>query len=259
MASYRQVGERLDAYIRAGNPSTQQIQGLLADLLAADPLLSTMREVASMPSFDALQNLAGSGGGAIQRDALLEELARRYVPEVLADVRELLDGLLDQPLRSASASTYRTDPNYTSGSAACPSPSVHIPDEYRSPAPQSGWDDFDQVQLPGWARRATSSVRQVRQRNDTLSLSTESDSHLGGIYLSDLAKEMKAPVGLLIQWCNRMGFKDGSISESSIISTRMALRIAISYRRSTLGLFAQLVIITMLVGSLAAIISALTR
>lgn len=97
MTSYRQVGERLGAYIRANNPSTQQVQGLLSDLLAGDELLHTMRDVASRPSFLALHPLAGSGSGASHRDALLDELSRRYLPDVIDELSQLLDGLLNVP------------------------------------------------------------------------------------------------------------------------------------------------------------------
>ena len=97
MSKYRQVGGRLAAYIRTNNPSTQQIQGLLADLLAGDELRHTMREVVSRASFHSLQALAGSGGGAVERDALLQELANRYLPSVVDEVGQLINGLLDQP------------------------------------------------------------------------------------------------------------------------------------------------------------------
>ena len=106
MTKYRQVGGRLGAYIRANHPSTQQIQGLLADLLAGDPLLPTMREVVAMPAFAALQGLAGSGGGVVQRDALLQELAKRYLPAVVDEAGQLVNGMLDQP---AGATTYGSD------------------------------------------------------------------------------------------------------------------------------------------------------
>ena len=95
MTKYRQVGGRLGAYIRTGSPSTQQIQGLLADLLVGDELLPTMREVVGCASFQALQGLAGSGGGVVQRDVLLSELSRRYLPVVVEDVNELINGMLD--------------------------------------------------------------------------------------------------------------------------------------------------------------------
>ena len=95
MTSYRQVGERLGAYLRANNPSTQQVQGLLSDLLAGDELLHTMRDVASGPSFLALHALAGSGSGTSQRDAFLDEVSRRYLPVVIGELTDLIDGLLD--------------------------------------------------------------------------------------------------------------------------------------------------------------------
>ena len=122
MAKYRQVGGRLGAYIRANNPSTQQIQGLLADLLAGDELLPTMREVVSRPSFHALQKLVGSGGGAVQRDALLQELGRRYLPSVVEDVAQLLNGALDLPVGSdfhASTSTKLQTTNQERESQHC--------------------------------------------------------------------------------------------------------------------------------------------
>ena len=105
MAKYRQVGGRLGAYIRANNPSKQQIQGLLADLLAEDELLATMREVVIRPSFHTLQGLAGSGGGAVQRDVLLQELGRRYLPSVVEEVAQLINGMLDLPGASEAESS----------------------------------------------------------------------------------------------------------------------------------------------------------
>lgn len=95
MTDYRQVGGRLGAYIRANNPTSQQIKALLGDLLAGDELLVTMRELVSRPSFAAVQFHAGRGGGSIQRDSLLQEIRRSYTPEVLTSVSELLNGLLD--------------------------------------------------------------------------------------------------------------------------------------------------------------------
>ena len=106
MSKYRQVGGRLGAYIRANNPATQQIQALLADLLAEDELLPTMREVVSRDSFQRLQGLAGSGGGTIQRDVLLKELSRRYLPIVIEEVNELLNGMLDL---KQTPSSFRTE------------------------------------------------------------------------------------------------------------------------------------------------------
>ena len=96
MTNYRQVGEEVGAFIGANNPTTQQIQGLLADLLAGDELLQVMREVVSMPAFAALEGLTGSGGESIQRDDLLQDLGARYTPTVVDRVGQLVDGILDQ-------------------------------------------------------------------------------------------------------------------------------------------------------------------
>ena len=117
LTNYRHVGGRLGAYIRANNPSTQQIQGLLADLLAGDKLLPTMREVVTMPAFAALQSQAGSGGGAIHRDALHQELAARYLPVVVDEVGQLVNGMLDLPVgQTASIAALSTDTNATQSS-----------------------------------------------------------------------------------------------------------------------------------------------
>ena len=95
MTDYRQVGGQMGAYIRANNPSTHQIQALVADLLAGDELFITMREVVGCSSFSPLKPLAGTGTGAVQRDALLQELSQRYLPQVVEEVGRLLDGMLD--------------------------------------------------------------------------------------------------------------------------------------------------------------------
>ena len=106
LTNYRQVGGKLGAYIRANKATTQQIQGVIADFLAGDRLLPTMREVATMPAFAELQRLAGSGAGSVQRDSLLQELAVRYLPVVLEDVCQLVNGMLDLPVgHSVSSST----------------------------------------------------------------------------------------------------------------------------------------------------------
>ena len=97
MISYRQVGGRLGAFVRTNEPSIQQIHGLLADLLAGDKLLQTMREVTTRPKFIVLLELAGSGRGVVERDALLQELSDTYLPAIVDEVGQLLNGLLDQP------------------------------------------------------------------------------------------------------------------------------------------------------------------
>lgn len=88
---------RLSEYIRNEHPTTQKIQGFLSDLLADDELLEVMQNVVGRPSFQALEMLASSGEGSAQRDALIHELTRRYLPVIVDDIGELLNGLLDLP------------------------------------------------------------------------------------------------------------------------------------------------------------------
>lgn len=102
LANYKQVGAKLGLYIRDGNPTTEQLIALLTDLLAEDKLLPTIREVVAMPEFSPVRELVGSGTGASQRDALLQALGERYLPRVVDAVGELIDGMLDQPLRPSS-------------------------------------------------------------------------------------------------------------------------------------------------------------
>jgi len=136
LTNYRQVGGKLGAYIRANKPTTQQIQGVLADLLAGDRLLPTMREVATMPAFAELQRLAGNGAGSVQRDSLLQDLAVRYLPVVLDDVCQLVNGMLDLPVgqsvsSSTTALTSEPRPRYRQNSLpigpAAPAPTLYGP------------------------------------------------------------------------------------------------------------------------------------
>jgi len=105
MDKYRQVGARLGAYIRATTPNTQQIQALLGDLLADDELLYPMRDAVARPGFAALKPLAGTGGGTLQRDAFLQELARSYLPVVGENIGKVISGMLDFVVEQVSSET----------------------------------------------------------------------------------------------------------------------------------------------------------
>jgi tetratricopeptide (TPR) repeat protein len=93
VADYRQVGERLGAYIRENNPSTQQIQAFLTDLLAGDELLNPVLDVVSRPSFKTIKDLSGSFASTVNREACLQEAAKSYLPEVVDKIRVLLSTL----------------------------------------------------------------------------------------------------------------------------------------------------------------------
>lgn len=97
MSANRRIGGRLGVFIRAKNPSVPQLQAFLGDMLADHDLLTPMRDVVARPTFVALRHAAGSGSGALARDALLQDIARLYLPGVIEGVRQILDGLLDQP------------------------------------------------------------------------------------------------------------------------------------------------------------------
>lgn len=138
MGSYRQVGGRLGAYIRANNPSTQQIQGLLADLLAGDELLPIMRDVVSRPSFAPIKVLAGSGAGRIQLDALLQDLGRSYLPKIIDSIDKLISGALDIPERFAKNSrSLSLGPSFNRAAT----PATGISASVYNERPRETWND----------------------------------------------------------------------------------------------------------------------
>jgi hypothetical protein len=87
----------IGVFIRDNNPSNQRIQALICDLLPDDEILIPIRDCISRPSFSVIKDLAASGHGAAQLDALLHELSACYVPEVIANVQSLLKGILALP------------------------------------------------------------------------------------------------------------------------------------------------------------------
>lgn len=112
VASYREIGGRLGAYIRGKDPGTQQIQSLISDFLADDELMLPMRDLVSRPCFRALKACAGSGSGIIQRDACLAELSRSYLPMIVSGIKDLINGMLDLPIREADPPPYPAQSDY---------------------------------------------------------------------------------------------------------------------------------------------------
>ena len=225
MTKYRQVGGRLGVYIRANNPSTQQIQGLLADLLAGDPLLPTMREVALTPEFVPLKGLAGSGGGAVQRDALLQELAERYLPGVVDDIGQLINGLLDQP---AGATMYareesvgrqdRTDSSIPDIDAAIQedepieldsdfilrNSKYEYEDEYYEQSHEAPEEDYAYNKYQSWFAPVESWSDEKKGEYTSFS-----PASYEGRYIGQISSILKAPTGLVVQWCNRNRLRGG--------------------------------------------------
>jgi hypothetical protein len=66
------------------------------DLAAGMPdLQAPLRDLVTRQSFGTLLPHARSGGGSIQRDALIQEISRIYHPALLVEVQEVLNGFLD--------------------------------------------------------------------------------------------------------------------------------------------------------------------
>ena len=96
---YRSIGGQLAVYLRQREepwPSTATLQGLAADLVGIHTELALpVRELVSRPAFRVLAEKAGTGGGRLERDALLQDLQRTFAPAVVAGLTEVLNGLLD--------------------------------------------------------------------------------------------------------------------------------------------------------------------
>ena len=102
LSKYRQVGGSLGAYIRANNPSTQQVKGLLSDLLAGDELLPVMSDMATKAAFARIALLTGSGKGEAEIIGITDELRTIYTTHAIASAEELLRGMLDLSQKKTS-------------------------------------------------------------------------------------------------------------------------------------------------------------
>jgi len=95
---YRQIGQALASHINrsSGVPTGAALQGMIADL-AADhtDLVAPLKDLVSRQTFRSLIPMATSGGGAIQRDALIQEISRVYHPAVLIAIEDVLNGFLE--------------------------------------------------------------------------------------------------------------------------------------------------------------------
>jgi hypothetical protein len=106
---YRSIGSRLAVYIRkqhAEIPASAILQSLAADLAAGDAdLVLPLKDLVTRPAFRSLTSKAGSGGGSLERHALLLSMQTRYAPQVLDALGEVLSGFLDLPKGSDVPST----------------------------------------------------------------------------------------------------------------------------------------------------------
>lgn len=94
--NYTKVGAELGRYVRSTKPNTRQIQALLRDLLAGDELLLPMQDVALRYSVFTRQNFDHSDSILIERDDLLQALSSRYIPQVVDQINELLNGMVSE-------------------------------------------------------------------------------------------------------------------------------------------------------------------
>ncbi len=96
----RTLGQRLALYVRSGNKpvSRTALQAVTADLTAEYPELSQpLGDLVGRPGFRALLPLASQGRGTVEREALIQDAARIYLPGVTEALREVLGGFLELP------------------------------------------------------------------------------------------------------------------------------------------------------------------
>lgn len=134
-SQWRELGQRLAHTLRQskGTISTQaRLQAVAADLAAErQELLLPLKDLVCRPAFQALIPRAGSGGGAVQRDLLVQEMALTFSPQVMAAIAALLDGFLDLPPQAA----WQPDPQASSSAAAASSAAASSSSVFASPAP----------------------------------------------------------------------------------------------------------------------------
>jgi len=92
------IGVEFERNIRQGSGvdcSTSVLQGLIADLTAENhELYAILKDLVGRQSFKVLLPLAGTGTGRLEKDALIQEINRVYLPAVCYQVSQFLDGFL---------------------------------------------------------------------------------------------------------------------------------------------------------------------
>ena len=104
---YRAIGGQLALYLRqrqGGLPAPATLQAVAADLAADQAeLVLPLRDLVIRPGFAAVAAKAGSGGGVLERQALLQAMEATFAPAVIAALSEILAGCLDLPSVASSA------------------------------------------------------------------------------------------------------------------------------------------------------------
>ena len=136
---WRDLGERLAHTLRQGNgaiTTPARLQGLVADLAAEHTeLMLPLRDLVTRPAFQALIPRSGTGTGAVQRDALLQEMEATFSRQVIAAIAELLDGFLDLPPGAAMTPPPPTRPAPPPPPPPPPPSPLPLPSPLPPPAP----------------------------------------------------------------------------------------------------------------------------
>ena len=95
----RALGSELAAFIVARSDeqlTTASLQAVIGDLAVDHPdLVAPLKDLVSRQSFRSVISHASSRGGAIQRDALIQEVSRIYHPAILTAIENVLNGFLE--------------------------------------------------------------------------------------------------------------------------------------------------------------------
>lgn len=247
MTEYREIGAKIGFFIKSNNPTSQQIQGLLGDLLAGDEILPAMRLVVSGESFSAFHNLIMSGTGALQRAALLQELERTYLPSIVSSIGQIVGGMLDLEVdeshqlcpHSNKSSNYidyrRTNDVGDYGSAThalAENCFLEEQDEMFDVYRNEGSLDEDCESQAGWSWDTASSEWNKQEEEHLLSSVHFTDTRSRSIAIQILASELKTPIGFLVQWCNKSAFTGTRwIGPDSMLSHEEARHVLQNYKR----------------------------
>ena len=165
----RKLGSQIAQFVQtqavaARSPGT--MQGVIADLTASYPdLAAPLRDLTGRQAFHALMPFALSGRGAIQRDALIQEISRIYHPEMVVMVEDVINGFLEttdgisRSLLDKPSGTTPTEPISESFRTSEPRPTPTQTDHggHRSPPSLASPGRPPRRMRPASARKAATS------------------------------------------------------------------------------------------------------
>lgn len=130
----RTIGGRLAVYVRQQTnqlPSSPNLQAIAADLAAGDvDLVLPLKDLVTRPAFRSLAAKAGSGGGSLERQVLLQAMQATFSPQVIDALSEVLSGFLDLPkgykTPSTGLETTETESQGPHAAATSQAPRQHV-------------------------------------------------------------------------------------------------------------------------------------